>query len=215
MTTNDKNGQKSITLERFSEANAELVLSWRNAKHVRANSISDDPIRLEDHVAFTKSLLEKRRNFFILRLGDEPQGVINVNELGAGVSLWGCYLAGNRAPRPGIFPMMLGISSVIAFKWLNATELRSEVVSSNVPPQKLNAFVGIELVNRSLVVRSSGEKIELQCYRTTRDQWADVRGKLERLMPTQLRYAFEFFADNPQGAIQGYDEVGALRKPRA
>lgn len=74
----------NLRLEPFSRDNADLVLSWRNAHHVRANSLNDSEITREDHLAFVDGLSDRPdRNFFVLHLDGRPEAVFNVNLDGA------------------------------------------------------------------------------------------------------------------------------------
>ena len=154
-----------LRLERFSQSNADLVLAWRNAQHVRANSLNDEVIKLEDHLLFVDGLKGRAdRNFFIVHIQGLPVAVLNVN-VNAGVGSWGCYLGGgeDRTVRPGVFPILIGVAGVFAFEELSCQELHSDVLETNLSPQTMNAFLGIPLSERRVETRPSGQEISVVC----------------------------------------------------
>lgn len=188
-----------LRLERFSHTNASMVLRWRNAFHVRANSLNDEVIRLEDHLKFVDHLKgEADRNFFIVHLQDTPVAVLNVN-VKAGVGSWGCYLGGgeDRTVRPGVFPILIGVAGTIAFEVQSCRELHSDVLQTNLAPQTMNAFLGIPLAGHRVEKRPSGQEIPVVCYALTENLWPSVLEKMNKLLTRQQRIFLTEFADDP------------------
>jgi hypothetical protein len=189
------NEKDCIFLQRFSTKNAELVMSWRNARHVRANFLNDAEIKLNDHLSFVNDLENRTdRNFFIVHISDRPVGCLNINVSGP-VGYWGCYLGDDNgnAVRPGFFSILIGISGLVAFNVLNLDELRSDVVKHNTPPQKMNDFLKIRLDGFRQDDRPSGERIDILSYVLPKGEWPLV---LERIYSTltkhQIRLLSEF-----------------------
>ena len=176
-----------LHLEPFTKENADLVLSWRNSEQVRTHSLNDEPIDYLDHLNFVEQRQgHYQRQFFIVRIKGAPVGVLNVN-LEQTTGYWGCYLADDRAtePRPGIFPLLIGIAGVVAFECLGCTELQSTVLQSNSAPQKMNAFLGIPITDVITQQRSSGQEINVIHYSLKQQHWPVT---LEKLMTVLTRY---------------------------
>lgn len=190
-----------IYLERFDRKNANMVLSWRNAPHVRANSLNDAEIALDDHIAFVDGLASRSdRHFFILHINGHPEAVFNIN-LDGTQGLWGCYIGGQTEPRPGLFPMLVGISGRLAFGTLGCTTLKSEVLSANKPPQKLNSFIGVNSNGTRVEKRPSGEKVEVLLYRVELAEWNDVRDQIDKVLTCGQRLMLSRFDTNPEASM--------------
>jgi len=199
MTNAHSTESTGLRLERFSPSNADLVLTWRNAPHVRANSLNDEVIKLEDHLRFVDGLKGRvDRNFFIVHIQRSPVAVLNVN-VNAGVGSWGCYLGGgeDRTVRPGVFPILIGVAGVIAFEVLSCQELHSDVLQTNLSPQTMNAFLGIPLSERRVEIRPSGQEIPVVCYALTKDIWPFVRSGINKVLTKQQQILLVDFSKNP------------------
>ena len=192
-----------LRLERFSQSNADLVLAWRNAPHVRANSLNDEVIKLEDHLRFVDGLKGRAdRNFFIVHIQGLPVAVLNVN-VNAGVGSWGCYLGGgeDRTVRPGVFPILIGVASIFAFEVLSCQELHSDVLQTNHSPQTMNAFLGILLSERRVETRPSGQEIPVVCFALSKAIWPTVLSKLNKVLTKQQQIWLADFSKNPSALI--------------
>lgn len=191
-----------LQLERFSEGNADLVLSWRNAPHVRANSLSDAPITRAAHLDFVASLAARDdRHFFILHEDGAPQAVLNVNQNADGTAIWGCYIGGDGPVRPGLFPILIAVSGILAFDLLGATALHSEVLTGNATPQKTNKFLGVAQSGTRTQTRDDGTEIDVLLYRIAAEHWPDVRTKTDKILTRRQRDLLADFAADPAAAI--------------
>lgn len=175
-----------IRLEKFTPENAELILSWRNSKRVRENSLDDKEISLKDHLKFIETLQQKQRHFFILYFNGAPQGVFNVNK-NQESGLWGCYLAETKAVRPCIFPLIIALSGRFAFEELQLDALDSEVLEHNYAPQKINSFLGVTQSGNRIENRKNGEELSTLCYRLHRNDWNTVYKKVLQLLPSEMK----------------------------
>lgn len=194
--------QDGLWLEPFSEDNADLVLSWRNAPHVRENSLKDAEITRKDHLAFVAELaIREDRHFFILHENGTPQAVLNVNRLPDGTALWGCYIGGDGPVRPGLFPILIAVASILAFKMLGCDVLHSEVVQGNTTPQKTNSFLGIAQSGRRVETRSDSQQVEVLLYQITATDWPAIRVRMDRILTKRQRDLITEFAADPAGAI--------------
>lgn len=192
-----------LHLERFSADNADLVLAWRNAPQVRANSLSDAEITRDAHLAFVANLAARDdRHFFILHEDGAPQAVLNVNQNPDGSALWGCYIGGDGPVRPGLFPILIAVSGILAFDLLGATALHSEVLANNATPQKTNKFLGVAQNGTRTQTRDDGTDIEVLLYRVARADWAGVRAKMDKITTKHHREMLATLAADPRSAIR-------------
>ncbi len=191
-----------LHLERFSADNADLVLSWRNAPHVRANSLSNAPITRDAHLAFVAGLGARNdRHFFILHEDETPQAVLNVNIKPDGSALWGCYIGGDGPVRPGLFPILIAVSGILAFDLLHASALNSEVLKGNATPQKTNKFLGVAQSGTRTQTREDGTDIDVLLYRVAAGDWPDIRARMDKILTRRQRDLLADFAADPAAAI--------------
>ncbi|MEO9493961.1 MAG: hypothetical protein ABJF60_18715 [Roseobacter sp.] len=176
-----------VTLKRLSSENAEIVLSWRNSDKVRANSLDERKIQLSDHLEFIENSHEKKRHYFVVEIHNEPQGLFNVNEIGDATGLWGCYLSSTNTIRPGVFPLMVGLSGKLAFEELQLQNLRSEVLAQNIAPQKLNDYLGVTRAGFRKEKRRSANCVDVICYDLSKSDWDDILVKIDKLLPSRIR----------------------------
>lgn len=178
---------RAIRIEPFSAANADLVLKWRNAPHVRANSLDSRVITQSDHKEFLERIsLNDEQNFFLVYFGDQPQAVLNINRIDVTEGNWGCYL-GEGNIRPGLFPMLILIAGHLAFNRYQLGVLRSDVLSENEAPQKMNQFLGIECTGIRQQTRSNRELITVFEYVLLRENWHSVKKRASKLLTRDQR----------------------------
>jgi RimJ/RimL family protein N-acetyltransferase len=188
-----KKADNMIRLEKFTPENADMILSWRNSKRVRENSLDDKEISLKDHLKFIETLEQKQRYFFILYFNGNPQGVFNVNK-NKETGLWGCYLAETKVVRPSIFPLMIALSGRLAFEELHLDSLDSEVLEHNQAPQKVNSFLGVTQAGTRIESRQNGEQLSILCYRLHRSDWNNVYEKVFQLLPSEMKQNLKSFS---------------------
>lgn len=183
-----------ILLEPFSPGNADLVLSWRNAEHVRVNSLDDRIIRKEEHLNFVQGLKSRPDvGFFVVFIDGMAQAVMNI-DVSRDEAMWGCYLGGENPFRPGLFPMLILLSGYLAFFRYSRAVLWSDVLSRNAAPQTMNAFLGIDLAARRYEMRSSGTSIEVLSYRFERAGWPTILDRAGKVLTRyQLALVERFF----------------------
>lgn len=176
-----------ITLEPFSSRNAALVLQWRNQDKVRRNSIDDEVISEDKHRQFLEKLArDPTRRYFVVRLRDEPVGVITFVDLGSEAVTWGCYIGGD-AVIPGLFIGMAFVAADYAFERHNAARLLSEVAEHNNGPQQLNRFLGIESTGTRTCRRASGASLVLLQYDLKRLDWPRIKARALSRLPQSIR----------------------------
>jgi hypothetical protein len=191
--THSEASHNDIKLQAFSAENADLVLSWRNAEHVRANSLDEMIIEKDAHLGFVERLASKSKvDFFVVVIDGNPEAVLNVDASGE-TAQWGCYLSPRNAPKPGIFPLLIMIAAHLAFNRYGLSELRSDVLEHNIAPQKMNAFLGIPVAGRKTVTRASGTQIEVLQYCMKRENFAELKSVAAKLLTQHYRKMFDAF----------------------
>ncbi len=175
-----------------------MVLGWRNAAHVRANSLDDRVIEASAHERFVESLTpESGRRYFVVHVDGTASAVMNVDVQGR-EGRWGCYLGGDpRDLRPGLFPLLVGLSGALAFGPFDCRMLRSEVLAHNLAPQRLNAHVGIAESARWSHERTTGESVPVVGYEVARREWPGVKRRVRSLLTSALRETLDAFGRDP------------------
>lgn len=188
---NSPSGQ--IELQAFCRENADLVLSWRNASRVRSNSLDDKYISKHEHLEFIDRLQSKSRvHYFVVLINKEPVAVINI-DASENIATWGCYIGAPDIPKPGIFPLLTLIACHFAFNICGAHAIRSDVIQKNDAPQKLNRYLGIEIVDSKVIRRTSNVAVNVLEYHLSRDDFALVKRKAMGLLTKNLRMMFSDF----------------------
>ena len=85
----------SEAIRRMTEADLELVLTWRNNPDVRRYMYTGHEITLQEHMAwFSKVSKDSKRHLLIYEDGSVPLGFINIHEIASGgIADWGFYAA--------------------------------------------------------------------------------------------------------------------------
>lgn len=192
MTILEAVGQ-GIELQAFSAENAHLVLSWRNAAHIRSNSLDETIIPADAHLKFVKQLASKPKvDYFVVLIDGIPTAVLNIDAT-EDSALWGCYLAPGSAPKPGVFPLLVMIAGHLAFDYYGVSELRSEVLEHNAAPKKMNAFLGIRISGCRTIKRASGAEIEVLEYGMGPEDFAEAKSIGLKLLTQHYREIFSTF----------------------
>jgi len=177
-----------LMLVPFSKDQAELTLSWRNEERVRENSINDQPITLEAHLAFIEQLQQDiSREYFVIKQGGKGVGVLSFTGVGSEDIYWGCYLAQGTLI-PGLFAALLFIAADRAFEHLNAERLCSEVLAHNKQPQQMNTWLGIPVTGQHEIVRNGGVQVSVLEYTLGREQWREMKEGMLKKLPSSARY---------------------------
>lgn len=179
-----------LRLVPFSDANADLVLGWRNAVGVRGNMIDDSVISRADHQKFLKNLeTDSCRSYFVVYLGERPVAALYFTGLGQPEVTWGCYIGTERMV-PGLFVALFLIATDFAFAGSETRALCSEVAEHNSAPLRFNRFAGLEAENSYMRTTRSGRQIGFQSYRVEPSQLSGIRSKALKVMPGSMKQAY-------------------------
>lgn len=200
--SNTESEMNGLRLERFTANNADLVLSWRNARQVRENSLNDAEIARDAHLGFVAGLAGcDDRHFFVLYESGVPKAVLNVNQDADGTALWGCYLGGSGPVRPGLFPILIAVAGILAFDMLGCTRLKSEVLKNNTAPQSANSFLGVTQHGTRVETREDGTEIEVLLYEIAAENWPKIRERIDKVLTRHQREMVSNFAASPASNI--------------
>lgn len=120
-------------LEDINSSHFEMVLNWRNQKHIRSVMYHDQIISLEEHKKWFERIKEDQRNIVkIFYLDNVPLGVVNFTNIDRKNSKcdWGFYIGNINAPKgSGILMGFLALN--FAFEELNIRKICAEIFSFN------------------------------------------------------------------------------------
>ena len=114
-----------------------MILSWRNHPNIRKWMFTQEPISLDDHLNYLKTLSTKKdRVYFLVRKGGKPIGVINIMNIDMNTkkSKFGIYA---DPTLKGVGKDLMDSMIDYAFNTLKVEILVSEVFEDNTPAIKL------------------------------------------------------------------------------
>ncbi|WP_039462119.1 UDP-4-amino-4,6-dideoxy-N-acetyl-beta-L-altrosamine N-acetyltransferase [Vibrio navarrensis] len=136
---------KKMEFTALSQSDLEMILEWRNAPEVRSKMYTSHEITLAEHQSWFRHLQEdKSKIYFLVRLNDEPVGVVGFSEINKvkGIATWAFY-ASPKAPR-GTGSLMEYHALEYAFNELKLHKLRCEVLGFNSTVIKLHKKFGFQ-----------------------------------------------------------------------
>ena len=124
---------------------ATMILSWRNALHVRANVFHPEVISADQHAEWMATTLKSDdRAYFVFEAENVPRalvGLTRIDRLHRRCD-WGFYTAPD-APR-GTATRMLELAAEHAFGELNLRKISAEVLGHNVASLRLHEKLGFQ-----------------------------------------------------------------------
>ena len=182
-----------LKLVPFSERNMPIVLKWRNSSRIRSNMLDDSIISESSHRKFLSILaVDHSKEYFIVELNDDPVACVYFTDLESTNVTWGCYI-GAEKPIPGLFVGLVILAAKFVFNRHQAKVLRSEVVSHNENPIKLNKFIGIPEKKRIGRTTVTGRKQEFIEYWLERSNFDSVLKRAYKIMPSSVKEVMETF----------------------
>lgn len=127
----DNLAPRRLHLRRATEMDSENLWRWRNAEHVRAMSISSDPIDKDNHdIWFATRLADKNCIFLIGRRQEIDIGMVRY-DIENGIARISIHLADNAPTGAGLGSFLLNEADA----WLAANRLDVTAVHADVLPQ--------------------------------------------------------------------------------
>jgi len=154
--------RERCVLREMTEADLPLVLSWRNADHVRSFMFTDRIITEAEHRAWwERTSADTATRHYIFELDHVPAGVVNVTDIDPvdGTASWGLYLAEKDSERgTGSAMAWLALSEV--FGPLGVRELRCEAFAFNEAALGLYDKLGFRRESVPAAARLHGGRLE-------------------------------------------------------
>ncbi|GAB2719769.1 UDP-4-amino-4,6-dideoxy-N-acetyl-beta-L-altrosamine N-acetyltransferase [Paenibacillus thermoaerophilus] len=120
-------------LEDMNSSHSDIVLNWRNQKHIREVMFHDRMISPEEHRTwFDRVQQDKQTIVKIFYLENNPVGVVNFTNIDAENRKcnWGFYIGDPNAPK-GSGTLMGYLSLDFVFEELNLHKLCAEIIGFN------------------------------------------------------------------------------------
>lgn len=164
-------------------SDADQVLAWRNAPHVRSVMFSDDIITPDQHRAWIERTLDADDSaYWIISHGGQDLGVANLAEINRRHlrCSWAYYLGEPDAPAPVGLAVEFRVME-LAFTEFGMNKLISEVLASNDRVVALHEHVGFvrEGTLRAHVTRSDGVH-DVVVLSMLREEWTKKHGGRRR-----------------------------------
>lgn len=169
---------------------AEMLLAWRNSDRVRSVSHDDDIVLLDTHLQWLERRLETgAHSIVVVEYRGEPAGVVRCDAVDrqAGTWSWSCNAA-DSVTAPGVGATLPVIGLGLGFGRLQATRMVAEVLASNKNMNGIHRRLGIPLiqVRNGGAERSGGTVVDVNEFCVVPDDWAAIRARISRLLPSAL-----------------------------
>lgn len=133
---------KKYTLRKANERDVKLLFDWKNEKLCVRNSLSGREVSWEEHYTwFMQALKDKKRKIFILEADEQPVGQIRLDREKdmAVVS----YSIAEEFRGQHLGREILCLAERESVIW-NIRKLKADVLSCNIPSQKLFLDLGYQ-----------------------------------------------------------------------
>lgn len=154
--------RERCSLREMTEADLQLVLSWRNADHVRRFMFTDRIITGAEHRSWwERTSTDASTRHYIFELDGIPCGVVNVTGIDPvdGTASWGLYLAEKDA-EPGTGSAMAWLALSEVFGPLGVRTLLCEAFAFNETALALYDKLGFRRESGGVAHRLHGGKLE-------------------------------------------------------
>lgn len=171
-------------LRPIARGDVDLLLTWRNAPHIRRWMYTDHLISREEHLAwFERIRTTEGARPLIFECAGDPLGLVNFVDIRAGRERgsWGFYLAEEDPPR-GMGTKLGVLALEYAFEQLGLRKLCAEVLANNERSLAFHWKLGFR-DEETLVqhVVKDGRPEDVKALGLMRDQWLLSREHLERV----------------------------------
>lgn len=174
-----------LTLCSLQEINpnyVQLVLNWRNQKHIREMMFNSEIIQLEEHKNWIASLDNDYKMAKVFCYDGLPMGVVNFTYLNseANIGEWGFYIGNIKAPRG--MGTLLGYTAInFLFNDLNIRKLCAEVLSFNKVSLNFHRKLGFteDGVLRKHVLKNENF-CDVHVFSVFKNEWEDHKKKIKQ-----------------------------------
>ncbi|TAM76076.1 UDP-4-amino-4,6-dideoxy-N-acetyl-beta-L-altrosamine N-acetyltransferase [bacterium] len=175
--------REAYRLRPVMSGDLEMLLTWRNAPHVRRWMFTTHLISREEHQAWHEQLQgSESTQVLIFECSGEPLGVVQFADIrrDLGCCSWGFYLAAAEPPR-GTGTKLGVLALDYAFDGLDVRALRAQVLIGNERSLAFHRKLGFReeeaLVQRVL---EDGRRENVKVLELLRDHWHRSKERVER-----------------------------------
>ena len=171
-------------LRLMSEADASMVLAWRNQERIRANMYTDHVIGREEHLQWIRrAIADENGRYLIFEWREHPAGFISITGIDPrqGRAEWAFYLGEPSLPR-GAGMAMEFLALEYAFEALDIRKLACEVFAFNAPVTKMHGRFGFQQESHLKAhAKKNGEFIDVIGLSLFRDAFLGNKAELMRI----------------------------------
>ena len=172
--------ERGYGLRPITEADLELVRSWRNSDRVRVNMYTDHMITPEEHLRWFEKVKGGDTDLYLIcEKEGTPVGVVYFNHIDRKQRdcEWGFYLGQTTAPK-GTGTRM-GITGLdFAFGPLGMRRVRGETFAFNTRGLAFHRRLGFVEVGPRISRTKSGREEDVVRFVLESDQWRSARERL-------------------------------------
>ncbi|OUS22389.1 UDP-2,4-diacetamido-2,4,6-trideoxy-beta-L-altropyranose hydrolase [Rhodobacterales bacterium 59_46_T64] len=129
-------------LRPLREEDAARLFEWRNQPHIRAASLTSDPLVWEDHQAWVRRAVQRDDGVFcIYGEGGRDLGAVSAICTGAGVWRWSFYIGAPESPKGAGRRMLAAFLREMALRE-DVNEIEAEVLPENAASIHLHRALG-------------------------------------------------------------------------
>jgi UDP-4-amino-4,6-dideoxy-N-acetyl-beta-L-altrosamine N-acetyltransferase len=176
--------RENYNLRFLKKDDLDMLLTWRNSDHIRANMYTDHIISKEEHRQwFERISIENDSIYMIFEYQNQPIGLVSASQIDRrnDMCFWAFYLGESNAPR-GSGSIMEFLFLEYLFEEFNIRKLCCEVLSFNVTTIKLHKKFGFqeEGIFRKHVLKNN-EYIDVFFMSLFKNEWLEIKPKLQKI----------------------------------
>lgn len=167
----------SYFLKPIQAADAPMLLAWRNADHVRNETLSGDVIDSDRHAEWIKKNLSLPFPMhYVFSSIHRPLGIVGVKNLDEQMQAeWGFHFGVTDAPK-GAATTMLSAFLKLVFEHMKLNRVNARVITSNAKSIYLHKKLGFIKDNvKSGEINRHGTPVDVIYYHYDAEQWRSVR----------------------------------------
>jgi len=176
-------GRTDFALRPMTEADLELVLSWRNSKRIRDISYTDHVISMAEHRAwFVRTAQDKSSLHFIFEYTGRPIGVVNITKINHEDKscTWGFYLGETNLPK-GCGSAMGFFALECMFERMFMHDITGEAFAFNEESLAFHKRLGFVEESRKIGgIVKNGKSEDIIIMRLSKESWMKIKPQLEK-----------------------------------
>jgi len=210
---------KEYTLKNICSCSMEQqlqVLKLRNQLTVRKSKFSDHLIDLNEHLSWISTLLtdNKRREFVLLKGGNEPIGVVSVKAIDTLHKKTDLSLYVLEQEQNGLVELLEYKIVEFVFNRMKLDKLNCEVIQTNTSALTIHKRFGFieEGLRRSDIIKE-GKRMDVYLLGLTKEDWEvkrlEIKEYVTQINPSEL--SIEFSEETSKEKMSIIDEIREAR----